>query len=1174
MRAQTPRLVVPIGNENGLCDAEFSPDGSRVVTSGDGNIARLWNAVTGKELLRFEGHKRSVRKASFSPDGLRIITACADGTARVWNAMNGKELLRVGGNAGGLECASFSHDGGRIVTASVKKIVQVWSSSTGRQLLKFGVLGNWLNSVEFSPDGAFIVTASEDTVARVWNASTGKQIRELVGHDGPVTSASFSPDGSYIVTTSVDKTARIWKTSTGKEFLRLKHGWAATWARFSPDGSRIVTSEESETTREWSVTTGKELVKWRNSGYTQSAMYSPDGSRIVTTDGGNEARIWNASSGNELLVLVGYGTEVFKAAFSPDDTKILTVTAEASAKLWDTTKDDSMRFLGRRGNTFSAAYSSDGSRIVLVHVLGGASVLSAATKQVLLDLPDHDKGAFEAQFSTDGSKIVTVSLYGVARVLDASTGVELTKLKGSAAWMRRALFSPNGKQILTIGSDDSTVRIWSAITGAELQKLEVTGGVVEDAKYSPDGKRIAIAATRLGVSIRDARTGRELLRLKQAGEEAYQPVFSPRGDQILTVSGSHVRVWDSTSGQKLLNLDRGNGDIRHAEFSHNGARILTASNDSTTRVWNAKTGKEIVDLITLGKEWAVVTPEGWFDASPGAITEMYWVLPGTLETIDLEQVQRYNWKPGLLSKIWSGDAIGSPPAFPFNRLQPLIDVVPPRTGATVATINLTKRSGGIGNRLQLNVNGTPLELDLDKLNVDRNAKKVVVPVDLRGLLNPTVDNEIVAIAENSDHGLTGRSVSVNSPRQGLGPHDGKLFVLCVGIGKYELESLDLGLPPKDAADFLHAVGLAGKSLFEGRLDMTLLTTAPVSAPKEIPDLSVGVPTKQSIRSAFARISALARPQDTVLVFMAGHGVVAQSGQEGVYCYLTSDATGGNMSVPEIRSMQSVSTEELVQWMVPKAGEVGGIHAQRRVLILDTCAAGEMAKNLADKRSTSSEARKTMSMFAGASGFWVLAGSAADSVSYESSQFGQGILTYSLLLGMKSAKEGQIDVQSLFSFAEDQVPQLVSTLGGVQKPQQFSVGDRTFPIGLLSRADNELIKLASPRRQILRPREFNDRAQDFDSLRLTPLLEKLLSGQNLSPDGFGARTWYVAADDLPGGAVASGGYDIDSNGHITVRLRLVVDGKAVDSATILGEKTKLESLAAAIVAKIDELALKH
>jgi hypothetical protein len=57
------------------------------------NTARVWEAATGKELARLEGHDGAVTSAAWSPDGTRIVTTSVDGTARLWRAFGSTQAL-------------------------------------------------------------------------------------------------------------------------------------------------------------------------------------------------------------------------------------------------------------------------------------------------------------------------------------------------------------------------------------------------------------------------------------------------------------------------------------------------------------------------------------------------------------------------------------------------------------------------------------------------------------------------------------------------------------------------------------------------------------------------------------------------------------------------------------------------------------------------------------------------------------------------------------------------------------------------------------------------------------------------------------------------------------------------------------------------------------------------
>src|SRR5262249_23647781 len=89
-------LVTVEGSAFSVVEPVFSPDGSRVLSSGSrADTVRLWDPTTGKTLIEFEGHTDTVTHAAFNSDGSRIVTASDDKTARVWDAATGKTLVEL-----------------------------------------------------------------------------------------------------------------------------------------------------------------------------------------------------------------------------------------------------------------------------------------------------------------------------------------------------------------------------------------------------------------------------------------------------------------------------------------------------------------------------------------------------------------------------------------------------------------------------------------------------------------------------------------------------------------------------------------------------------------------------------------------------------------------------------------------------------------------------------------------------------------------------------------------------------------------------------------------------------------------------------------------------------------------------------------------------------------------
>ena len=89
------------------------------------------------------------------------------------------------------------------------------------------------------------------------------------------------------------------------------------------------------------------------------------------------------------------------------------------------------------------------------------------------------------------------------------------------------------------------------------------------------------------------------VRLTLTGHDAgvYSAVYSADGQRIVTGSGDKTaKVWDAKTGQELLTLKGHDNLLWSAGYSPDGQRIVTASWDKTAKVWEANTGKELFTL--------------------------------------------------------------------------------------------------------------------------------------------------------------------------------------------------------------------------------------------------------------------------------------------------------------------------------------------------------------------------------------------------------------------------------------------------------------------------------------------------------------------------------------------------------------------------------------------------
>ena len=139
-----------------LSAVAFSPDGLRLaVVSNQTSDAKVWDVGSRKELLVLKGHTDRNWGVEFSPDGTRLITSGRDGTARIWDAATGKLLQTLTGHTSTVVNARFSPDGMQIATAGKDGTTRLWDAATGKELLSLESVST--NDVQFTPDGKHLV---------------------------------------------------------------------------------------------------------------------------------------------------------------------------------------------------------------------------------------------------------------------------------------------------------------------------------------------------------------------------------------------------------------------------------------------------------------------------------------------------------------------------------------------------------------------------------------------------------------------------------------------------------------------------------------------------------------------------------------------------------------------------------------------------------------------------------------------------------------------------------------------------------------------------------------------------------------------------------------------------------------------------------------------------------
>jgi WD40 repeat protein len=173
---QIARLVHGKDQNKQVCSVKWAPDGSKIASSGDESYASVWDALNW-ELLYTPQHQppAGVISIDWSPDGTRLLSTAGndeqgakDTTARIWDGATGKELLVFRGHTKSVWPGDWAPDGRRIATFSNDGTVRVWDTSTGDELLTITVPVLYGGSTWWSPGGQHLAIVGLETLVSVW----------------------------------------------------------------------------------------------------------------------------------------------------------------------------------------------------------------------------------------------------------------------------------------------------------------------------------------------------------------------------------------------------------------------------------------------------------------------------------------------------------------------------------------------------------------------------------------------------------------------------------------------------------------------------------------------------------------------------------------------------------------------------------------------------------------------------------------------------------------------------------------------------------------------------------------------------------------------------------------------------------------------------------------------
>lgn len=583
----------------------FSADGQQLVSCGEDDTVRVWDAITGEEIHSLKGHSEPVINVAFSVDGQRVASASEDETTKIWDANGWRVMLTLKGHSGIVHSVAFSADGRRLVTASSDKTAKVWNALSGKHLLTFEEHTDWVHSVAFCQDGQRIASASHDQTVKVWESFSGRTLLTLQGHTGGVNCVAFSADGQRLASGGDDQTVRVWETTSGQESLILMgHSRDVTSVVFSADGRRLASSSSDQTVKIWDTSSGRELFTIKgHSGRVARVTFSSGGDRLATASEDTTVRVWPTVNNQTPFTLKGHFSVVSSVAFSSDGQRLASASLNGMVKVWMLATNphgmtsgqemftlkacsEAFPYAFDRGWGTTVAFAPNGLQLASGVQDHRVKVWDMTSGLELFTLSGHAGPVTTVAYSADGKSLASGSCDQTLRLCNLASQ-EVTILTGHSAAVRSVAFSRDGKYLAS-ASQDGTVKVWNATSGQLKLTLREHNAPVYSVAFSRDGQQMASAGADNTVRVWDSATGEQLMILKGHTECVNSAAFSPNGQRLVSASSDRtVKVWDAVTSQEMLTLTGHTESVSSVAFSPDGKRLASASHDQTVKIWNA-----------------------------------------------------------------------------------------------------------------------------------------------------------------------------------------------------------------------------------------------------------------------------------------------------------------------------------------------------------------------------------------------------------------------------------------------------------------------------------------------------------------------------------------------------------------------------------------------------------
>lgn len=558
----TPVGAPLTGHEGGVEDLDFSPDGTKLVSSGDDGTIRLWPVEdgfvgAGNVVARFDD---VIWAVSFDPVGEKIASAGEDGSVRLWNAETAAQIGKpLAWRTGDFLSVAFSPDGSALIVGNGEGEIWGWDLPSGDTIMRptVGAHSSDIWELVFSATGDRVATASSDGTSAVVSYPAGQMVGHAFAPEDGIQCVEALPDGSGLIGGGGDGRVRIWDFEAGKTraVSAIGHDRPITEIALSADGHLLATLGGDQAARLWMLSRPiPSAVERAVEGAAKGVALAQGGRLLAAGDDRGGVLLWREAE-RVPLKLAGHEHQVWALAFSPDGETLVSADRAGDLIAWST-KDGALqaRIDGLAGATWWVGFAAGGDLLAAAND-AGIEIWNSETMIRSAEFPQKSGQLTRAAVSPDGRRLATAASDGHVRLFDLIEGEQVGDIAVIDDVVWSVAFSRDGKLLAAAGSDE-VVSLWDTATGERRQGFAGHSGGAMDVTFLEDGVTLAVVDRSGQLHLWDTLSGRRLAPPIAAHAGAsWRLAVEPDGN-VFATSGDDgkLRVWDALSAERACEI--------------------------------------------------------------------------------------------------------------------------------------------------------------------------------------------------------------------------------------------------------------------------------------------------------------------------------------------------------------------------------------------------------------------------------------------------------------------------------------------------------------------------------------------------------------------------------------------------------------------------------------------